>query len=135
MGRRGTGLVGTLITAVGAGHTAIGLVGYRSVLAAMVREGLVDSVRDVPRRGEALWFLTSGAGLVMTGRLASFAEQRTGTLPPSTGALLLGIGALGGAVLPRSGFWLLIPVGAAALRTARGEAVATRSPSRSDPRG
>ena len=124
MGRRGTGLVGTLITAVGAGHTAIGLVGYRSVLAAMVREGLVDSVRGVPRREEALWFLTSGAGLVVTGRLASFAEQRTGTLPPSTGALLLGIGALGGAVLPRSGFWGLIPVGAAALRVARRDAAA-----------
>jgi hypothetical protein len=135
MGRRGGGLVGTLITAIGAGHTAIGLVGYRSVVAAMAREGLVDSVRGVPRREEALWFLTSGAGLVVTGRLAAFAEQRTGTLPPSTGALLLGIGALGGAVLPRSGFWALIPVGAAALRVARRDPGATRPPYRSGPRG
>src|SRR4051812_47499371 len=134
MGRRGSGLVGTLM-AIGAGHTAIGLVGYRSVVAAMAREGLVDSVRGVPRREEALWFLTSGAGLVVTGRLAAFAEQRTGTLPPSTGALLLGIGALGGAVLPRSGFWALIPVGAAALRTARRDPGATEPPYRSDPRG
>jgi hypothetical protein len=135
MGRRGSGLIGTLITAIGAGHTAIGIVGYRSVLAAMAREGLVDSVHGVPRREEALWFLTSGAGLVVTGRLAAFAEQRTGTLPPSTGALLLGIGALGGAVLPRSGFWALIPVGAAALRTARRDPGATQPPYRSDPRG
>jgi Family of unknown function (DUF6463) len=135
MGRCGSGLVGTLITAIGAGHTAIGLVGYRSVVAAMAREGLVDSVRGVPRREEALWFLTSGAGLVVAGRLAAFAEQRTGTLPPSTGALLLGVGALGGAVLPRSGFWALIPVGAAALRVARRDPGATRPPYRSDPRG
>lgn len=119
MGKHGTGLVGRLITAIGAGHTAIGLVGYRSVLAAMGRDGLIDSVRGVPHRQEALWFLTSGAGLVVTGSLASFTERRTGTLPPSTGVLLLGIGALGGTVLPRSGFWALIPVGAAALRVAR----------------
>jgi len=123
MGRRGTGLVGTLITAIGVGHTVIGLVGYRSVLAAIVRDGVVDSVRGVPHREEALWFLTSGAGLV-AGLLHRAPDRH---LPPSTGAMLLGIGALGGAVLPRSGFWGLIPMGAAALRVARRDAAAGTS--------
>ena len=53
------------------------------------------------------------------GRLAAWTERRTGTLPTSTGALLLGLGAVGAAVLPRSGFWTLLPAGAAAIRVAR----------------
>jgi hypothetical protein len=111
--------IGDLVTVIGLGHTAIGLVGHRAALAAIARDGVVDTVRGRPEREEALWFLTSGAGLVVTGRLAAWTERRTGTLPRSTGALLLGIGGVGAAVLPRSGFWGLLPVGVAALRVAR----------------
>ena len=111
--------LGDAVTVIGAGHTAIGLVGHRRALAGMVRDGLVDSVRGRRGREEALWFLLSGVALVVTGRLAAWTQRRTGTLPASTGAALLGIGAVGAAVLPRSGFWALIPAGAAALRVAR----------------
>jgi hypothetical protein len=43
-------------------------------------------------------------------------------LPASTGALLLGLGTVGAAVLPRSRFWTLLPAGVAALRAARRDA-------------
>ena len=80
---------------------------------------MIDTVRGRRDREEALWFLVSGAALVVIGRLAAWTERRTGTLPTSTGALLLGLGAVGAAVLPRSGFWTLLPAGAAAIRVAR----------------
>ncbi|HEX8517989.1 MAG TPA: DUF6463 family protein, partial [Pseudonocardia sp.] len=118
--------IGDLVTAIGLGHTAIGLVSRRAPLGAIVRDGVVDAVRGHPDRAEALWFLATGAALVVTGRLAAWTEHRTGTLPPSTGALLTGIGAVGAAVLPRSGFWTLLPVGVAALRAARRPGGSTR---------
>jgi len=111
--------VGDLVTVIGAGHTAIGLVGHRAALAGIARDGVIDAVRGRRDREEALWFLVSGAALLVTGRLAAWTERRTGTLPTSTGALLLGIGAVGAAVLPQSGVWSLLPAGVAALRAAR----------------
>jgi hypothetical protein len=114
--------VGDLVTVIGAGHTAIGLVGHRAALMDIAPAGVIDTVRGELDREQALWFLVSGAALVGIGRLASYTERRTGALPASTGALLLGLGTVGAAVLPRSGFWTLLPAGVAALRAATRDA-------------
>lgn len=101
---------GDTLTAVGVLHLSFGLVSYRETLGEMVREGLVDAVKDDPAREAAFWFLTCGASLVLTGLLAGWTERRTGTLPASTAPMLLGIGAVGVTLMPRSGFWaLLVP--------------------------
>ena len=60
--------IGDLVTVIGAGHTAIGLVGHRAALAGIARDGVIDAVRGRRDREEALWFLVSGAALLVTGR-------------------------------------------------------------------
>jgi hypothetical protein len=96
---------GDALAAVGVFHTVAGLAKYRQVLREMAQDRLVDVVKGDHERGEALWFLMSGASVFLTGRLARWTELRTGTLPASTGWMLLGIGAVGSTLLPRSGFW------------------------------
>lgn len=96
---------GDALTAVGVLHTAAGLAKYRRALREIAHDGLVDAVEGDFERGEALWFLMCGASVVLTGRLARWTELRTGSLPASTGWMLLGIGTVGSALLPRSGFW------------------------------
>jgi len=98
---------GDALTVVGVLHTTVGLAKYRRTLRKMAREGVIDTVKGDREREAALWFLTCGASLILTGRLARWTQLQTGTLPASTGTMLLGTGAAGAALLPRSGFWAL----------------------------
>ena len=78
---------GDALTAIGVLHTAAGLAEYRQTLREMARDGVVGGDHE---RGEAFWFLVCGASMVLTGRLARWTQLRTGTLPASTGSMLLG---------------------------------------------
>ena len=98
---------GDALMVIGVLHTTIGLAKYRRTLREMARDGIVGAVGGDHERGEAFWFLVCGASMVLTGRLARWTQLRTGTLPASTGWMLLDIGAAGVALMPRSGFWAL----------------------------
>jgi len=101
---------GDTLTVVGFLHTAVGLAKYHKTLGRMACEGVIDTVQGDHEREAALWFLMCGASLMLTGRLARWTQLQNGMLPASTGPMLLGIGATGVALLPRSGFWaLLVP--------------------------
>lgn len=98
---------GDALTAIGVLHTAFGITEYRHALQEIARGGFVDAVKGDHERGEAFWSLMCGASMVLTGRLARWTQLRTGTLPASTGSMLLGIGVAGATLMPRSGFWAL----------------------------
>lgn len=123
---------GEALTAVGVFHTAAGLAKYRHALREMAHEGLVDAVKGDHERGEAIWFLMCGASVFLTGRLARWTQMRTGTLPASTGWMLFGIGVVGSALLPRSGFWSIFrsgnPVPRGHTSRARRQAMSVEAP-------
>ena len=98
---------GDALMVVGVLHTAIGFAEYRRTLREMARDGMVGTVDGDHERGEAFWFLVCGASIVLTGRLARWAQLRTGTIPASAGSMLLGISVAGATLMPRSGFWAL----------------------------
>jgi hypothetical protein len=120
---------GDALTTIGVLPTAVGLAKYRGTLREMAHDdGVVDAVNGDHERGEVFWFLVCGASMVLTGRLARWTQLRTGTLPASTGSMLLGIGAAGATLMPRSGFWTLsVPVILALEARRRGSEVGAAS--------
>jgi hypothetical protein len=111
-----------MLIATGILHTAVGIFEGRTQLAAMAREGFIDTIDPHPDRQRLLWFLISGAGLVISGQLASWTHRGTGTLPATMGWNLLATSVIGATLLPRSGFWLIIPQGLLIIAGARDRA-------------
>jgi len=111
--------VGELLMATGVLHTLVGLRAFRAPLAAIGRDGVVGAVARAPERRLAFWFLFVGLLTIQMGGLTRWAQRRTGTLPAFHGRALLGLSVLGALLMPRSGFWLLLPQAALALLVAR----------------
>ncbi len=111
--------VGELLMATGVLHTLVGLRAFHAPLAAIVRDGVVGAVARAPERRLAFWFLLFGLLTMQLGGLTRWAQRRTGTLPAFHGRALLGISGLGVLLMPRSGFWLVLPQAALALVAAR----------------
>lgn len=96
-------LVGLLIAA--------GLVGTpesqgRNVLAELVRGGLADD----PLRIAFFWFFFFGFLLLVLGSLVRSAETQGLALPRALGVQLGALALAGGALMPASGFWLVLPI-------------------------
>lgn len=111
--------VGELLVATGVLHTLVGLRSFRAPLAAIGRDGVVDAVAGAPDRRLAVWFLLFGFSTMQMGGLTRWAQHRTGTLPAFHRWALLGISGLAALLMPRSGFWLVLPQAALALVAAR----------------
>ncbi|MEA2442271.1 MAG: hypothetical protein QOH76_3695 [Thermoleophilaceae bacterium] len=106
--------------AIGVGHTLWGTVAYRDAVREIVRAGVVDSVGDgIFRRSDAhgpraagFWFLMVGPLVGLCGHLVEAADRAGDDRAlRASGRAILGIGALGAAVIPRSGFWGALPIG------------------------
>ncbi len=116
-------LAGPSLVLIGAGHAALGAVAYRDSLAALLRGGVGSagegpwSPAETTARQRAFWFEVSGAALVLLGD-AVRAQERRGQRPPRRLGWALGaLAVLGGAAMPRSGFWaLLVPAAVLARR-------------------
>lgn len=83
------------------------------------RAGYLDTIGRDPERNAALWYLTTGALLVVLGQHARSTQERTGELPRSLGWGLLAISGPGVVLLPASGFWLVLGQGLLVLSGAR----------------
>jgi len=110
---------GELLMATGVLHTLVGLRAFRAPLAAIGRDGVVDAVARAPERRLTVWFLLFGLSTIQIGGLTRWVYRHTGTLPAFHGRALLGISGLGVLLMPRSGFWLVLPQAALALVVAR----------------
>ncbi len=111
--------VGKLLLATAVVHLVVGGAAAAGPLAAVGRAGVVNAVEPHPGRMAAVWFMLFGILLGLLGRLTDWAQAERGRLPASLGWGLLGLGALGAALMPASGFWLALPQGLLALRAAR----------------
>jgi hypothetical protein len=111
-----------LLVWIALGHFLLGLVLFRESLAAMAREGLVNTIGafgDFDREA-AFWFLVFSAMLLLWGQLVAHASQRADArLLALVGWSMLVVGAPGALVMPISGFWIVIALAPFVLREGR----------------
>ncbi len=99
----------TLLHVTAVLHFGVGAWLFREPLGAILRDGYVGAVDLDPLRGLAFWFLILSPMLVIVGLLVSRALETGDTrILAIVGWGLLGIGVVGAAGMPVSGFWILI---------------------------
>jgi hypothetical protein len=115
-----TRLCGQFLIATGIGHAAVGLLLFRQPIADILREGLINTVRGQFDREAAFWFLLFSPVCVALGQLVTraVADGDASTLR-SLGATLLAIGVVGIALMPVSGFWIVVAIAVLMLRAGR----------------
>jgi uncharacterized membrane protein len=113
-------LAAPLLIATGIGHALLGFVLFREPLAAIAGDGVLDSIRYGQfDRAAAFWFLLFGPVCVALGRIVAHAFARGDVrLLCLIARHLLAIGAIGAAIMPISGFWLVIAIAFLVFRAA-----------------
>ena len=119
---------GYALMLLGCGHVAWGLGVYHEPLGEVIRAGVVRSVgdgifdtdHDRGARAAGFWFLLFAPPLAISGYLAE-AALRAGDARAAraVGGTTLGLGLVGTAVMPRSGFPAALPIGYWLLRRGR----------------
>ena len=112
--------------ATAVGHAVVGAFLFSDPLGEMVREGLINSIQPPmysaqPHfdRAAAFWFLLFSPVLFLLGQLVNHAVAHRDTRSLRLiGWYLIGIGTVGAAILPLSGNWFLLPLGAIVLMAA-----------------
>ena len=85
-------------------HTLASIALYGGAYAGFLENGIIAAVADDADRA-ALWFFASGALMFLIG--LCFLHMQT--IPKPIGIVLLLVGLVGGILLPKSGFWVLLP--------------------------
>jgi hypothetical protein len=116
-------LAGQLLKVTAVGHTLVGLVLFRAPLADIVGSGVLGSVGTQPDRQAAFWFLLFSPVCYALGQIVERGDRRILAI---VGWNLLLLGVVGAAMMPVSGFWILLALAPLVLRGAgrRNEAVA-----------
>jgi hypothetical protein len=112
--------------AVGAAHTAWGVVAYHDQLPGIVRDlpgsvgdGIFEQRHSRDARASAFWFLFAGPLVSLLGRLHASAEASGDERAQRVaGGSVLALGVAGEAAMPRSGFPAAIALGLWMLRRA-----------------
>lgn len=114
--------IGRLLIGVGVGHLIVGIALFHAPLAAVVRDGVVNTIplgTDFDRQA-AFWFLFATPVTFLLGQLANRALVRSDAPSVRTiGWYLVGMGIVGVTMMPLSGFWLLLALAPLFLREAR----------------
>jgi uncharacterized protein DUF6463 len=110
---------GQTMMLIGSLHILVGLLSQHGPLADIGRDGIFDAVGSHTDRQATVWFLVTGAALLLFGYVTNWAQRQTGTLPLALGWGLLAIAGAGLVLMPLSGFWLIIPAAVLALAAAR----------------
>jgi hypothetical protein len=105
--------------AVSAIHFAFGLLVFRHQLQHIAQAGWLGGVGRDPMHGAVTWFMLFSPPLMMTGLAIHSLERQGAALPPALAWWLLGTAALGVALMPASGFYLVLPPAIAILFRAR----------------
>lgn len=103
--------IGLAVILMGLAHV-LSVVGARSgPMAAIVRGGFVNAVEPHPERESAFWSLWFGIFAATTGAMVATIQARGQHAPAFIGWAPLGMGLLGGILMPFSEFWAGIPLG------------------------
>ncbi len=99
--------IGKSIMIIGAIHSAFGFVVFRSTLAEIIRDGLVNTVNGQPMREFAFWFIIFGFLAIIFGMFVDWGERQDLKLPKFLGWSLLALTLIIVTTMPISGGWLL----------------------------
>jgi hypothetical protein len=115
--------VGPPITALGVVHVASTPVFFpesvRSIVKGRILGTLSAEPSAIPVRKAGFWYAMAGVAIAAFGWMTGHAERNGGTLPAKLPAVLAGMGTVGVALDPQSGFWLFYPLAWIARRRAR----------------
>jgi hypothetical protein len=111
---------GRLLVATGVLHNAVGVAAGsgalpqaglppRNLFKDIWRDGAIAAIEPDPARMALFWFLMFGCVLMAWGAQIHSAERARAPLPTWSGFSLLGLGLIGVALVPVSGFWLVLP--------------------------
>jgi uncharacterized protein DUF6463 len=112
---------GMWLVVIGLVHEAVGLLtaagiipipgaGRRNLLVEIARGGVIGSIEPDPVRSIFFWYLFFGAAVLILGGLMHQLERAGHMLPASLGWCLAAMALAGAALIPASGFWLLLPL-------------------------
>jgi hypothetical protein len=96
-------------------HTAFAVAVFRDTLVQFARDGIFNTVGDDPTKGAVAWFTLAGAFMFSTGLAVERLEAVQAAQPDADvrfrgiGLFALATAAVGVALMPVSGFWLLVP--------------------------
>ncbi|EQD86273.1 hypothetical protein N599_10655 [Saccharopolyspora erythraea D] len=108
-----------LLIGIAVVHVAVGLL-LPNTWDEIAREGFVNTVQfGDHQRGLNLWFMITGLSWLGWGLLAAWVVRETGRLPASLGWSLIGISVPMCLIEPITGGWLVLALGAVALRASR----------------
>lgn len=101
---------GKSIIIIGILHSIVGVAAFHDILILLFNERLFNtiSLKTAPQRGEAFWFLFTGAALIMIGALVDWIERKEIGLPAFLAWSFVAMAAVGALIMPVSGFWLLL---------------------------
>ena len=118
--------LGRLLVATGVFHALVGVTFFREPLAAIFADGFFDAIAIPgsltvhPDRMAAMWFLVPSPLFMLLGQIVNRAlGSGDWAVLRIIGWHLLGLGVVGVAMLPISGFWILIVLGPLFVRAAR----------------
>jgi len=100
-------------------HFAVGLLVFREHLPLILQTGWLGGVERDATLGVVTWFMLLSPALMMAGLAIHTIEQQGAALPRSLAWWLLGTAALGVALMPASGFYLVVPPAIAILLRTR----------------
>ena len=115
--------IGRTVMAVAVAHTLFGLIVYHSTLVGLVADGVVNALGYDAMRAAVVWFLLAGFFMATTGIAIDQLEDqglRSKLVPLGWG--LLAITLLGIALMPASGFWLMLVPAYFCIRGGHGKA-------------
>jgi hypothetical protein len=88
---------------------------FRGVYSALFDRGFINALDGDPLSSAAVWFFLFGPALFLFGIAVSALERLSQPLPKLLGWGLLLLAVLGIALMPASGFWLVLPPAVAIL--------------------
>jgi hypothetical protein len=101
---------GKLMIATGIIHNAIGVIMGWSILKEIWMNGFFNTITTQMDRAAIFWFLFSGFLMMMIGKMMDdYIIEFNSPLPSKIGYYLLVLVVTGAAMMPVSGFWIVIP--------------------------
>ncbi|MDD7934985.1 DUF6463 family protein [Actinomycetospora straminea] len=112
---RARAVAGRWLQVLAAGHGVVGLVLHRAAVAEILRRGVVGAVPDHGSRATAFWFLAFTPAVWAAARMLRAVDDEVAARREAA-LVLAATGVVGAAVMPRSPFWFVIPLGVVAAR-------------------
>ena len=114
---------GPIFIVCGLLHIGVGIATLRDPMAAIARAGFLNAVEPHYDRRAAFWFFFAGALMLLLGQAYIWIERKLcRRVPAFLGWQMFAIAAAGAALIPASGFWIVIPLGINIVIAARREA-------------